>query len=244
MSSSGARRSLLRTIIDKDLSPIVRVGVLRLGGIRHPPDGGDGIWAEIQTAAEAIGRRNRGLTSGQVPGVDEARRLYRAVGIDPTRTRPSSEALLRRALKGKDLYRVHPLVDLFNLTSLVQLLPVGLYDESKIVGDSVTIQVGRPGWGFDGIRKARVNVEGRLCVADGAGPFGSPTSDSLRTSIEGAVESALAIYFQHRDGDVERLDRTLDLATELSEEHLAATVVERRVIERMCRDEHFERLGR
>ena len=220
----------MRISIDQQLREVLQLGVLRLDQIAIPADRGaidetmDRICGEVEQA-------HRGLTSGQVPGARAARALYRAVGIDPTKTRPSSEALLRRVLKGQPLYRIHPLVDLFNLASLASLLPVGLYDEAKIVGEQVSVQLGETDWGFEGIRKGRVNVAGRLCVADQDGPFGSPTSDSLRTSIEGEVDRALAIFFQHVEGNAMVLRGALDCAEMLAADHLDARVRHRSIID-------------
>jgi DNA/RNA-binding domain of Phe-tRNA-synthetase-like protein len=217
----------MRVELAADLAPLVRLGVLRLEGLRPPGDGGDALWAELERAAEEIERVHAGRTAGEIPAVQETRRLYRSVGIDPTKTRPSSEALLRRAIQGKGLYRVHPLVDLFNLASLVAQLCVGLYDESRIAGDLVLVRLGGEGWGFEGIRRGRINVGGRLCLADAAGPFGSPTADSARTAIEGAVPRALAVFFQPLDGDPARIGGALDHASDLAARHLGARVAGR-----------------
>ena len=211
--------------ISDELRPIARVGVLRLQNIGEPAAEGDLFYQAMSAACQIIREQNVGLASGQVPGVGEARRLYKSVGLDPTKTRPSSEALLRRVLKGQDLYRIFPLVDLFNVASLSNLLPVGLYDESKIAGEVVTIQIGAPQWEFDGIRKSKVHVGGRLCVVDEVGPFGSPTSDSLRTAIEKETSRALAIFFAPIDGELGRLQRALDLSVILAETHLAASII-------------------
>ncbi|MDD5307595.1 MAG: phenylalanine--tRNA ligase beta subunit-related protein [Deltaproteobacteria bacterium] len=220
----------MKVRIDDALVPVLRVGLLRLDGLSLPADAGEVLWREIDQTCRDIRERHAGGSSGQVPGVEEARRLYWSVGIDPTRTRPSSEALLRRVVKGKDLYRVHPLVDLFNLASLLSLLPVGLYDEGRIAGHEVLVRLGEPGWAFEGIRKGPVHVGDRLCVADAQGPFGSPTSDSLRTSIEGQVPRALAVFFQPADGDPERLRLALDTASDLAARHMGARVAGRIVI--------------
>ncbi len=220
----------MQVVIHEELAGVVRAGVLRFSEMILPADEGAALWQELTATCQEIGDKYRGLTSGQVPGVSEARKLYRAIGLDPTKTRPSSEALLRRILKDKGLYRIHPLVDLFNTASLAGLLPVGLYDESKIVGESVAIRIGETGWGFDGIRKDRVNVEGRLCVVDDEGPFGSPTSDSLRTSIAGPVERALAIFFQHPSGDIEAMEVAVGKAVNLAAQHLGASIDERYIL--------------
>jgi DNA/RNA-binding domain of Phe-tRNA-synthetase-like protein len=220
----------VRVVIAEELAPKLRVGVLRLEALRPPRDGGDALWSEILARCAEIAARHRGAASGDVPGVQETRRLYRSVGIDPTKTRPSSEALLRRALKERSLYRIHPLVDLVNLISLESLLSIGLYDESRIEGDVVTVRLGGEGWRFEGIRRGAINVAGRLCVADAGGPFGSPTADSARTSIEGDVARALAVLFQPLDGDAVRLARVLDRAEALAAAHLGARTAAKGIV--------------
>jgi DNA/RNA-binding domain of Phe-tRNA-synthetase-like protein len=60
------------------------------------------------------------------------RTMYKKVGIDPTKTRPSNEALLRRVRKGDTLPRINAAVDVINWCSLEFQLPYGLYDASKI----------------------------------------------------------------------------------------------------------------
>ena len=112
--------------------------------------------------------------------------------MDPSRHRPSSEALLRRLLKGKDLYRISNVVDSCNLASLEFLLPVGMYDLGRIDGD-VMLRTGREGEQYPGIRKGEVHLEGRLGLFDERGPFGSPTSDSSRTSTSDGTKIILAV---------------------------------------------------
>jgi DNA/RNA-binding domain of Phe-tRNA-synthetase-like protein len=157
-------------------------------------------YAELTALARSLGEEYAGKSPAQVQGVAVARRLYREFGIDPTRTRPSSEALLRRALRGQDLYRINNIVDLGNLASLSALLPLGLYDRSHIESSPATLRVGFPGESFPGIRKDDVHVGGRLCLADRVGAFGSPTSDSLRTSIRDGSHEILVVVFSPVEG--------------------------------------------
>lgn len=220
----------MRVVIDDALADVVQVGILMLDGIVLPGDEGQALWQRIETECETVRDRYRDSTVGQVPGVKAARRLYRSIGIDPTKTRPSSEALLRRAVKGKPLYRIHPLVDLFNLVSLTRLTPVGLYDVAKIVGNEVTIRIGGEGEGYDGIRKGFVNLHGRFVVADGDGPFGSPTSDSPRTAIDGSVSSVLVLFFCPKELEKQEVNETLHAAEALALVHLHSRTVLKSVI--------------
>ena len=122
------------------------------------------------------------------------RTMYKRVGLDPTKTRPSSEALLRRVRKGDTIPRINSLVDIVNWCSLEFQLPYGLYDFAKVSGP-VTMRLGRDGESYAGIRKDDVNVGGRITVADGAGPFGNPTSDSARTMVTPATTEALVMVY-------------------------------------------------
>lgn len=156
-----------------------------------------------------VKRATQAAKSGEVGPTDRARELYRRYGVDPTRTRPSSEALLRRLKKGEALPRINSLVDVANALSVQLQVPVGLYDLGKTAGEELRIRLGLKGEGYEGIGKEHVNVEGRICVADAEGPCGNPTSDSARTMITTETESAAWIYFLPvRDEDV---DRTAEL---------------------------------
>ncbi len=162
----------------------------------------DDFELEVKRAAQAA-------KSGDVGSIGRARELYRRYGIDPTRMRPSSEALLRRMRKGEPMPRINSLVDVANAMSVQLQVPVGLYDLGKVAGEELVIRLGLKGESYEGIGKERVNVEGRICVADAEGACGNPTADSARTMITIATESAAWIYFLPvRDEDV---DRTAEL---------------------------------
>lgn len=156
-----------------------------------------------------IKRAEQAVRSDEVGSTDRARRLYRKFGVDPTRVRPSSEALLRRMKKGESLPRVNSLVDVANALSVQLQVPVGLYDADKVKGEELVIRLGRQGEAYQGIGKELVNVERRICVADSEGPIGNPSADSARTMITGDTQRAVWIYFLPvREEDI---DRTAEL---------------------------------
>jgi DNA/RNA-binding domain of Phe-tRNA-synthetase-like protein len=156
-----------------------------------------------------VARALQAARSGETGQVGRARELYRRFGIDPTRVRPSSEALLRRLKKGDPLPRINSLVDVANALSVQLQVPVGLYDLAKVKGDELAIRLGRDGEGYTGIGKERVNVTGRICVADAKGPCGNPSADSARTMITIETERAAWIYFLPVSD--EEVDRTAEL---------------------------------
>src|SRR6266850_595187 len=167
--------------ISSELAGRVRLGILEILGVTVR-EGDDALQAEVDGACRELKSRYGDGKSAEVPGAADARTLYKALGLDPTKTRPSSEALLRRVLKGEALYRINTLVDAMNLCSLRSQLPFGLYDLDRIE-PPVVLRKGGPGESYEGIRKAAVNVEGRPVLSDARGAFGNPTSDSARTMV-------------------------------------------------------------
>jgi DNA/RNA-binding domain of Phe-tRNA-synthetase-like protein len=198
--------------IADSLATRVRLGVLVLDGVTVRPSDPD-LDAEVDRACAELRERHGGGRSAEVPGVADARSLYKAVGLDPTKTRPSNEALLRRALKGEALYRISTLVDALNLSSLREQLPFGLYDLDRVT-PPIRLRRGEAGEGYEGIRKGLVNVGGRPVLVDAQGPFGNPTSDSARTMIRLETHRALVTCYAPASCPLGRmagvLDRTRD----------------------------------
>jgi len=191
----------MRFTLAPDLSGIVRPGVLSLDGA---------------TVVERESRLNAPLAAAEAAvrmrppeEIAAVRTMYKRVGLDPTKTRPSSEALLRRVRRGDALPRINSMVDVCNWCSLEFQLPYGLYDASRIEGD-VELRIGYDGESYPGIRKDDVNVGGRITLADTQGPFGNPTSDSARTMVTTSTTRALLVVFAPREVDARRLTLVLD----------------------------------
>jgi DNA/RNA-binding domain of Phe-tRNA-synthetase-like protein len=122
------------------------------------------------------------------------RAMFRAWGIDPSKYRPSSEALLRRVVQGKGLYRVSNLVDIGNLGSIETGWPYGCYDRSRIA-PPIVFRHGAPSEAYEGIGKRTWHLEGRPVLADTQGPFGSPISDSTRSMIAESAHDVLVVIY-------------------------------------------------
>lgn len=136
------------------------------------------------------------------------RTMYKKVGIDPTKTRPSNEALLRRVRKGDTIPRINSAVDIVNWCSLEFQLPYGLYDAAKISG-AVTMRIGAAGEKYAGIRKDEVNVGGRIALADDLGAFGNPTSDSSRTMVTPSTTELLVVIYTPREVARRQLEQVM-----------------------------------
>ena len=149
------------------------------------------------------------------------RTMYKRVGLDPTKTRPSSEALLRRVRRGEELPRINCLVDVVNWCSLESQLPFGLYDADQIHG-AVELRLGREGEEYAGIRKDTVHVAGRLVLADDRGPFGNPPSDSARTMVTEKTARVMVAVFAPDTFPPSALDRVLETTRQRIAEYCVA----------------------
>ncbi|MBN2280854.1 MAG: hypothetical protein JXQ65_09750 [Candidatus Marinimicrobia bacterium] len=150
------------------------------------------------------------LPLSHIPGVFQARNLFHQLKMDPTRHRPSSEALLRRAMKQKKFHSVNNLVDVCNWCALDFLLPNGVYDSSKIQGD-IVLREGLENESYEGINNRQVNLAARYCLADDVGVFGSPITDSRRTSVDLHTQNACIIIYAPADYSAEILQSRKEL---------------------------------
>ncbi len=214
--------------IAPDVAGRVRVGLLVLEGV-SVRESDRALDAEVDGSCASFRDRYGEGKSSEVPGAADARTLYKALGIDPTKTRPSNEALLRRALKGETLYRINTLVDALNLVSLRTQLPFGLYDLDR-VKPPVALRKGSAGEGYEGIRKGFVNVEARPVLVDAEGPFGNPTSDSARTMITLATRNALVVAYAPAGYNPGRLNGVVDTTAETLVRFCGGVPAERRIL--------------
>jgi len=205
--------------LDPEVRPLLCVGVVEAGSVRVGAAGA-GLLSEIQALCARLVQTHAGRQPGEIEGLAPARRLYRAFGIDPTSTRPASEALLRRILQGKPFPSINSAVEVCNLCSTSFLLPIGLYDAARIQGD-VTLRRGLPGESYPGIRKDSVNVADRPVLVDAEGPFGNPTSDSARTCVTEATTSLFMVIFAPADYGRTALDAHVTFARDAIARHLA-----------------------
>lgn len=96
------------------------------------------------------------------------RDFFWRVGVDPTKTRPAAEALIRRLLRGRPLPRVNTLVDAYNLASVDTAVALASFDEDELNGE-LLMREAEAGEAFLGIGMERPTVlqGGEVVVADG-----------------------------------------------------------------------------
>jgi DNA/RNA-binding domain of Phe-tRNA-synthetase-like protein len=173
--------------------PAVKLGVVEADGVRVAP--ADEALARLMD--EVCDRKRREFTVESLAEAEPTRAvraMFRAWDMDPSKYRPSSEALLRRVVQGKGLYRVSNVVDVGNVGSIETGWPFGCYDRSRI-NLPIRFRHGTAGESYEGIGKRTWHLDGRPVLADPEGPFGSPISDSTRSMItEVAREVLIVIY--------------------------------------------------
>ena len=153
-----------------------------------------------------------------VPAVAALRRLFKAAGCDPSRYRPSSEALLRRILKGEELPAIHPLVDLNNCLSAELAVPCCVMAQGSFE-PPMHFRSGRPGESYESL-KGPFNLEGRPLLADARGPLDAPITGSQRAKVSADTEQAWLVAYLPREA----------LSPELAEETLLRCVSEALVV--------------
>ena len=180
------------TSVTVDL-PRVRLGILEAESVQVAPTEGE-LAQVLEQACREVQRSHSVEHLAEAEFTQAVRAMFRAWGVDPSKYRPSSEALQRRVVQGKGLYRVSNVVDIGNLGSIETGWPYGLYDRSRIV-PPVSFRHGAAGETYDGIGKRTWHLANRPVLADTNGPFGSPISDSTRTMVTDSTQEILAVIY-------------------------------------------------
>ena len=196
----------------KEVAPSLRVGVIQAQV--EVAEKSESLWTEIDQYVDDFSLEMPELA--KMSQISEARKVYRALGKDPTRYRLSSDSLMRRIVKGQGLYQVNNIVDLNNLLSLQSGHSIGTYDSDKISG-SVTYDVGTAEDVYVGIGRGNLNIDGLPVFKDDIGCFGSATSDSERSMVTENTKTILMNIIAF-DGD-DKLQKWMDEATRLLEIH-------------------------
>lgn len=149
-----------------------------------------------------------------IPLIKEARDGYKKLGKDPSRYRLACESLLRRLVKGNQLYRINNVVDVGNLLSIDANRSVAVLDYDKIQGD-IKIRLGLETDVYEGIGRGIINVSNIPVYEDEVGPFGSTTSDTPRTMVTDNTKKILLFIICFSDTYIaEHRQKAIDLFTE------------------------------
>lgn len=173
----------------------------------------EALWEEITEFTKHLRTTETTESIKLQPAIVATREAYRVCGKDPSRYRPSAEALRRRLLRGLELYRIDTLVDLINLVSLRTGYSIGGFDADKIVGTDLCLGIGKADEPFEGIGRGALNIEHMPVIRDAIGGIGTPTSDHERTKMDIGTTHILAIIngYSGSEGLHEAAEMTVDL---------------------------------
>lgn len=187
----------------------------------------EGLWKYIDEECKELESNLQVEEINKLPAIAMTRKAYKAIGKDPSRYRPSAEALLRRVVKGKGLYRINNVVDLLNLVSVRSGFSIGGYDIAHIEG-ALRLGIGKEEEPYEAIGRGSLNIAGLPLFRDDKGAFGSPTSDSLRTMVRETSSQFLMVFFNF--DALSSIDEWLDYAENLLKNYGGASSIERKII--------------
>lgn len=150
------------------------------------------------------------------PVVRAYRRFYWRIGVDPTKTRPSSEALVRRLLRGR-FPRISPVVDAGNIASARSMIPIGLYDLDR-AKPPLRIVLSRGGEVFEPIGGGREELPPGLPIlvdSQGLVMHLYPHRDSVHTMIRPETRRLLALFAGVRGVGEDRLRMAIAILVSL-----------------------------
>jgi len=202
----------------RSLTPNFAVGVIEMDVVVTSSEAMDDL---IQAYESSLDNKYDIADVIQLDIIKDGRDAYKAYGKDPSRYRLAVESLFRRIVKGNKLYRINNVVDAGNVLSLETRKSTAVLDSDKIVGD-VHIRLGRAADEYHGIGRGKLNIENIPLYEDDLGPFGSTTSDTLRTMITDSTTRVLLfiISFSGR----QTLAKDIEFACELYNRYCSAIV--------------------
>ena len=194
----------------------------RLLIVRRPADG----WPALED--EELAPRVAAVARGELEAVKDEpplrayRDFYWSLGIDPTKRRPSAEALIRRAHSGKRWPRIHAVVDRYNIVSAEQRVAIGGYDLDAVRALAGTphgsplrlrLRHALPREAFLGIgMQCHIDLTGKELVLDAGGAAFAvyPHRDGHRTRLQLETSAALLICCDVPGFDPVLLDAAAD----------------------------------
>lgn len=184
------------------------------------------LWQEIELEEKRILKLPI-ETIKDIVQIKSSREAYKALGKEPARYRLSAEALHRRIIKGKSLYKISNIVDVINLASIKTGYSIGGYDMSNIQGD-IEFGIGTKDEDYEAIGRGKMNIESLPVFRDSIGAFGSPTSDSTRTMITESTSQILLVVINF--GGHENFENDLQVICDLVEKYCSGKNIKYEIV--------------
>lgn len=156
------------------------------------PETSAALWGELEDEIQLFRETYALEDINKRPTIAATRSIYKSLGKDPNRYRPSAEALCRRIIRGIPIYKVSTLVDIINLVSIRSGFSIGGFDADLIQGD-IKLDAGTANDDFEAIGRGKLNVEGLPLYKDRIGGIGTPTSDNERTKLSADTTRLLVV---------------------------------------------------
>jgi DNA/RNA-binding domain of Phe-tRNA-synthetase-like protein len=153
-----------------------------------------------------------------LPNVRAYRDFFWSIGVDPTKSRPASEALIRRVLSGKKIPNINTLVDAYNYASMKTEIALAAFDVDGLKGDLI-MRFARKSENFLGIgMKKPASLEGgEIVISDGEKLIAIyPHRDAEKTKITERTWNVLLMVCGVPNID----DRKLLEARQVAEEYI------------------------
>jgi DNA/RNA-binding domain of Phe-tRNA-synthetase-like protein len=155
------------------------------------------------------------------PTVRAYRDFYWKLAIDPTKTRPSGEALLRRVLNGNELPNISTVVDAYNLASMQTIIPISGFDRDRLNPPFHIRFAKNEAFTGIGMNKPILLTEKMLVLTDEKQALGIyPYRDSDNTKITLQTQGAITVgYGAPRIGQEQlkgAIERTLEYIKRVS----------------------------
>jgi DNA/RNA-binding domain of Phe-tRNA-synthetase-like protein len=160
----------------------------------HVKQSDDGLREMIHAKTSDISSGFQIEDISKIPAIAASRKAFKKLGKDPSRYRFSAEALLRRIVNRKELYFVNNVIDILNLISFESGFSIGGYDSLQISGD-IRCGTGKESESYQAIGRGEMNIANIIVLRDDIGSFGTPVSDSERTSVSMDTSVFLMIFF-------------------------------------------------
>ena len=191
--------------------------------LTHELEGWTLFWAELEATGEgsdalaalrsSVTEHARGRfdldTMSADPTVAAVRQLFKTAGTKPSRYRPSSEALLRRLVKGEDMPAISPMVDINNCLSAELAVPCCVM-ESGTFAPPFVWRAGAAGESYESLR-GPFNLEGKPLLCDPQGPLDTPITGNVRVKVSEDTQRAwLVAYLPSATLDGDRARSALD----------------------------------
>ncbi|BCS91697.1 MAG: phenylalanine--tRNA ligase beta subunit [Metallosphaera javensis (ex Sakai et al. 2022)] len=156
---------------------------------------GQGRFEGELSSVESRYRSDNPESLKEIPVIRAYRDFYWKLGIDPTKTRPSGEALRRRVVRTGKLPRINDIVDAGNVVSAETLISIGIYDMNKMKGEPMLV-LSSGGEKFEGIgNKVEILPPAIPIMVDGEGKVMHifPHRDSVLTSVDMSTRDVLIV---------------------------------------------------